>query len=283
MARSASEIPHDRELDPLLASLLLASLLLHFGFVVYLQRMDWPRESDVPDQYWRLLPPAAPLFVPPRPATPPVAAAPGKVGRPVRGSRKASSGGGRLALVNALGALGGNPLADLLPGTDSARAFDHLGGPILDGESRVPRVTSLEIGTNRVGGSLQVQGPGSVRSGERSEERLVQPQVRIEKPRTPAGGGLSVEEMVALIREHLGAIRACYQGPLNRNHNLAGKITLRFVVATDGSVESVAIEDDTLGSAEVASCIRRRVAGWGFPAASRPSEFSFPFVFQSAD
>jgi hypothetical protein len=289
-ARSVSEVPRDREFDTLLASLLLASLVLHFGFVLYLQRTDWPREPDVPDQYWHLLPPRAPVFAEPRrePAPKP---APGRSVRRVgkqQGKQQSAQPGnlaraGRLSLTETLGE---NPLAGLFPAAEarSSDAFDQLGGANLGGESRGPRVGSLEIGTNLAGDGLKVHGPGRVATGERGGERPVQPRVDIvDPPPTQVPGGLPVDQAIAVIRQHLGGIRACYQGPLNHHHELAGKITVRFTVEIDGSVGAITFEEDTLGSPEVASCVRGRVAGWHFPAASRPSQFSFPFVFQSAD
>ena len=48
-------------------------------------------------------------------------------------------------------------------------------------------------------------------------------------------------------------------------------------------MSGVDVEQDTLGDAEVASCIKALVARWRFPAPSGGSvDVSFPFVFQSS-
>jgi hypothetical protein len=63
---------------------------------------------------------------------------------------------------------------------------------------------------------------------------------------------------------------------------LAGKLVVRFSLAAAGTVTAVDIDDDTLGSPEVAGCIRATVLRWRFPAlAEGPAELSFPFVFQT--
>ena len=50
-----------------------------------------------------------------------------------------------------------------------------------------------------------------------------------------------------------------------------------------GTVSGVDVEQDTLGDAEVASCIKSLIARWRFPAPSGGSvDVSFPFVFQAS-
>ena len=85
-ATGALEIPRHQDFDRLLAALIFGSLLLHFGFVFYLHQLDWPRQSDLPDQYWHLMPPRAP----PRAAEVPRPAAPGAPARTAQGPGRAS-------------------------------------------------------------------------------------------------------------------------------------------------------------------------------------------------
>ena len=48
-------------------------------------------------------------------------------------------------------------------------------------------------------------------------------------------------------------------------------------------MSGVDVEQDTLGDAEVASCIKSLIARWRFPAPSGGSvDVSFPFVFQAS-
>jgi hypothetical protein len=85
------------------------------------------------------------------------------------------------------------------------------------------------------------------------------------------------------VRTRLGAIKACYERALKRNPTLSGKVVIHWTITQAGTVSGVDVEQDTLGDAEVASCIKALVARWRFPAPSGGSvDVSFPFVFQSS-
>jgi hypothetical protein len=267
----------------MLAALIFASLVAHFGFVAWLHHMDWPKESDIPDQYWTMLPPAK--FTPPPKVVPAVQPRPmthvattvgggGGGGGPKHGPR----GPGRVAHISVVEALGGSAMHDFLKTGSDENVFDKVGG-VTVGDAQPALKGQFEFGRNHAGGDIHVRGPGGVVTGERGGERAVEPGVRVQPPKR-VQGGLPVADILATIKERIGAMRACYEGPLNRDHDLAGKLTLRLLIAADGSVESVDFEEDTLGSAQVTGCVRARVGGWRFPPAPRPSLFSFPVVFQ---
>jgi hypothetical protein len=283
-ARSVSEIPHGQELDKLLASLILASLVLHFGFVFFLHQLDWPREPEaIPDQYWHLLPPRA-VFAPPPP--PPVKTpASSPRGATARHSARVPAPGGAAAVarVAVLQALGGESMHELLTAgsVDADRAFERMGGVSLESRGGLELRSKLEIGSKRDGEHLRVDGPRSVSVGGRGQERLLPPQVRITPPESVIGG-LPPEVIVAAVRQRLSGIRACFERSLDHEHS-GGKITLHFSVTPAGAVDAVDVEQDTLGSAAVTTCMKERVAGWRFPPSPRASEFSFPFIFQSAE
>src|SRR5258708_36070436 len=120
-ARRASEIPRRQEFDPMLAALIFASLVLHFGFVFYLHQLDWPRQAEeVPEQYWHLLPPPPPVFAQPRPA----AATPAATTAVGRGKGTRHATGKRVTLIEALG--GGGSADRLRAGeVDEGKLFDN--------------------------------------------------------------------------------------------------------------------------------------------------------------
>ena len=68
------------------------------------------------------------------------------------------------------------------------------------------------------------------------------------------------------VRSRLGAIKACYERALKRNPNLSGKVVIHWTITQAGTVSGVDVEQDTLGDAEVASCIKSLIARWRFPA-----------------
>jgi len=104
------------------------------------------------------------------------------------------------------------------------------------------------------------------------------------KTEAPAVDGELDPNMVAKeVRTRLGAIKACYERALKRNPNLSGKVVIHWTITQAGTVSGVDVEQDTLGDAEVASCIKSLIARWRFPAPSGGSvDVSFPFVFQAS-
>ena len=112
-------------------------------------------------------------------------------------------------------------------------------------------------------------------------ERTVKAAIKTE---TPAVDGELDPNMVAKeVRSRLGAIKACYERALKRNPNLSGKVVIHWTITQAGTVSGVDVEQDTLGDAEVASCIKALIARWRFPAPAGGSvDVSFPFVFQAS-
>ena len=88
-------------------------------------------------------------------------------------------------------------------------------------------------------------------------------------------------EVVRQIKFKLGAIKACYEQGLKRNQGLAGKVTVEFTIQPAGSLTGVKATENTLGDADVASCILGRIGTLRFqPGPTGGSvTFSYPFVF----
>lgn len=85
------------------------------------------------------------------------------------------------------------------------------------------------------------------------------------------------------IKSRLKAIQGCYEKELKRNPSLKGKVMVRFNIRPNGRTGEIEIEENTLGSDAVASCIRTVVRGWVFPF--KPDDdvpVAYPFVFTPA-
>jgi len=77
-----------------------------------------------------------------------------------------------------------------------------------------------------------------------------------------------------------GSIQGCYEQQLKRSPTLRGKLVVRFTIGTRGQILEVSIDQDTLGSDELASCITRLVKAWRLPfTPDADTTVTFPFLF----
>ena len=96
-------------------------------------------------------------------------------------------------------------------------------------------------------------------------------------------GQLDREIIQRVIREHRREIRACYEGELQANPDLEGRVLVAFVISPDGAVASASVSETTLGSSAVEDCVVRRVRRWRFPEPRGGGivRVSYPFVFSA--
>lgn len=82
---------------------------------------------------------------------------------------------------------------------------------------------------------------------------------------TTVSGRLPPELIQKAVRDEVEALRGCYLASLERKPELAGLVTVRFVIARDGSVSAAKAESDDLEDAEVIDCVTRVFQGLTFP------------------
>ncbi|HEY2746718.1 MAG TPA: AgmX/PglI C-terminal domain-containing protein [Polyangia bacterium] len=303
-----------QNLDWMLVAVVAASFLAHFGFVIYLRNIDWPRKPDIeeiPDRFVQMIVPKK--VEEPKPVLAQKEdekkdeekkdakkdhgekAKPKPVRDPEAEARAAAERRARLAadvqkmgVLKMLTAKGDNgAVADLVKGGDVSgdadKVFAQVGGVgVATSGGGLRGKGAGGTGTLRGGGSLRASGPGEVGTGERGGERVVHAVVKDSAPQD-VDGSLDPSVIAKEIRSRLGAIKACYEAGLKRNPNIGGKVQLRFEVSSVGKVTSAEIENDTMKDEEVASCITSRVKTWRFPAPSGGSvQFSYPFIFQAS-
>lgn len=303
-----------QNMDWMLVAVVAASFLLHFGFVIYLRNIDWPRKPDIeeiPDRFVQMIVPKK--VEEPKPVVAQTEekkeekadkgakkdkgpAKPKPPRDPEAEARAAAERRARLAadvqkmgVLKILGAKGENgSVADLVKGGDVSgdadKVFAQVGGVGVASGAGGLRSAKGAGGTGslRGGGSLRASGPGEVGTGERGGERAVKGIVKDSAP-VDVDGSLDPSVIAREIRGRLGAIKACYEAGLKRNPNIGGKLQLRFEISSVGKVTSADIENDTMHDEEVASCIKARVSTWRFPAPSGGSvQFSYPFIFQAS-
>lgn len=113
-------------------------------------------------------------------------------------------------------------------------------------------------------------------------------------PREPGGslalpqdaitlGALDKSLIDGVIKQHLNAVRYCYQRQLAQDPTLEGKVVLKFVVAGDGTVSKAQVKRSSLGSAKTESCMVSQFYKMRFPAPKGGGIVivSYPFFFQA--
>jgi outer membrane biosynthesis protein TonB len=168
---------------------------------------------------------------------------------------------------------------------DQEKAFQGVGGVgVANNNDQLRGIKSGGSGSGRVASVGGLRGGGSIAGGGTGAAASEKKVTGVVKSEAPAVDGELDPAMVAKeVRTRLGAIKACYERALKRNPNLSGKVVIHWTITQAGTVSGVDVEQDTLGDAEVASCIKSLVARWRFPAPSGGSvEVSFPFVFQAS-
>jgi Ca-activated chloride channel family protein len=82
---------------------------------------------------------------------------------------------------------------------------------------------------------------------------------------TTVTGSLPPEVIQRIVRQNYGRFRLCYENGLRNNPNLQGKVSVRFVIARDGSVTNVGNAGSDLPDASVVACVMQSYRGLSFP------------------
>ena len=132
-------------------------------------------------------------------------------------------------------------------------------------------------------------GPGG--SGLGADRRLdsssqeAGPQPGVERGNPIILGALDRSQIDQVVKSHLEQIRFCYDGGLNKNPKLFGKIVVKFVTAKNGSVSSAQTEASTMKSPIVEECVNKEFLRMEFPLPEGGGIVivKYPFVFNSAE
>jgi hypothetical protein len=87
-----------------------------------------------------------------------------------------------------------------------------------------------------------------------------------------------------VIKRNVSQIRYCYQRELTKHPDLAGEVTVKFVITADGDVSSAVTKRSTLGNEAVEACINGRFLRFQFPAPRGGGIVivSYPFRFRAS-
>lgn len=164
---------------------------------------------------------------------------------------------GRLSATK--GSLTGSGLGARGPGPGGG-GLDRIGS--IDGVGTRGRGSGQDLGE---GGGLGPKRVGELRTS----------------PDFLSVGGLDPALIDQVVKRQLETFRFCYQRELSRSPELAGKVTVQFVIAPDGSVSRSSVKSSSLGSAAVESCLADRMRRLSFPAPRGGGivMVSYPFIF----
>lgn len=306
-------------LDWAYTSIAVASFLAHLVFVVYLRSVDWPRKPDIeeiPDRFVQMVVKAKPPEPPKDNATKDdskkdddsknekKAASNASANRPKKelsAEEKARIDAERRArlaeqvrntgILKLLGAKadGSGSIADVLGkgdvDRDQEKAFQGVGGlAVATSDASLRGVKTGTGGSGKVADISGLRGAGTIAGGSTGAGLTEKRVTGVVKSEAPAVDGALDPSLVSKeVRTRIGAIKACYERALKRNPNLSGKVKVRWTITAAGTVSVVEIEEDSLGDAEVSSCIKGLVSRWRFPAPSGGSvDVVYPFVFQAS-
>ncbi len=98
-------------------------------------------------------------------------------------------------------------------------------------------------------------------------------------------GSIDRASIERVIKRHLNQIRYCYQRELQKDQDLAGKITVKFVIAADGTVASAQVDASTLNNPVLERCVVARFTRMKFaaPAGGGVVIVRYPIVFSVAE
>ncbi|MBN1769905.1 MAG: AgmX/PglI C-terminal domain-containing protein, partial [Deltaproteobacteria bacterium] len=93
-------------------------------------------------------------------------------------------------------------------------------------------------------------------------------------------GGLSKEVIRRIVAQHRGRIRHCYEAALRSAPELQGRVTVKFVIAPQGNVQSAEPAGNTTGDDTLGQCITAVVKRMSFPQADGVTACTYPFMLQ---
>jgi Ca-activated chloride channel family protein len=101
---------------------------------------------------------------------------------------------------------------------------------------------------------------------------------------TTVSGRLPPEVIQRIVRQNFGRFRLCYEEGLRKSPSLEGRVSVRFVIGSDGNVASTANGGSDLPDPAVVSCVQRSMADLSFPQPEGGIvTVVFPMLFSPGD
>jgi len=160
---------------------------------------------------------------------------------------------------NALGALMGNQVGENFGyGGLGLRGTGRGGGGTGEGTIGLGNLNTIGHGGGGGSGSGYGRGAGGL-GGRRGSA----PQIR--SGAAMVKGSLSKEVIRRIVQRNINQVRFCYERELAKRPDLAGRVSIKFIISGTGAVQMAVVEESTVGNAAVENCIAQAVRRWTFP------------------
>ncbi|MBS2015430.1 MAG: AgmX/PglI C-terminal domain-containing protein [Deltaproteobacteria bacterium] len=134
------------------------------------------------------------------------------------------------------------------------------------------------------GGSLQMVFTRAYTSVPLGGRRVGSPILR--QGKTVVDGTMPPEVIQRIVRQNFGRFRLCYENALVHDATLAGRITVRFVIALDGSSSGATASGygSDIGDQKMIDCVVKAFGNLSFPMPEgRPVTVTYPISFNPGE
>ncbi|MDB4989272.1 MAG: putative abductin-like protein [Myxococcaceae bacterium] len=176
-------------------------------------------------------------------------------------------------------------------GYDPVAAIGKLFGQAVGDDFGVGALGMNKAGRGGGGDASGTVAVGNLGTGDAARGALAahgsflgrrEPHVPVLRGGTPeVRGSLSKETIRRAIRLHLNEVRFCYESGLARDPQLAGRLSVSFLIAPSGAVQQAVVKESTLLSQSVSDCVAQAVRRFSFPAPDGGGyvQVTYPFSF----
>ncbi len=96
-------------------------------------------------------------------------------------------------------------------------------------------------------------------------------------------GNYDRELVRQVVHAHRAQLRYCYEQELTRAPGLAGKISARWLIGSDGAVTQATVAESSMGNDAAELCVLARIRSWTFPKPkSGDVMVVYPFMFKQS-
>ncbi len=165
-------------------------------------------------------------------------------------------------------------------GGDSAAISPDVGGVNTHQGIGSRDVSVSTLGSSQ--GQFGVKGPGYGKGSNAAISGQGKSFVSLDTSESDVDGGLTRDQINAVIHRHMNEIRYCYDAARVRSMDVMGKVVVNFDVAVDGTVTRARAPQSTVQDSKLDACVLKHLASWKFPRSRSniATTANYPFVFK---